>query len=108
MTINFEEFQKVELKVATVKAASRVEGSEKLLKLTVDLGTQDRQILAGIGKKYEPEELVGRQIVIVANLEPRSLMGLESQGMVLAATDQEGKPVVISPAGEVAPGTSLK
>jgi len=106
--INFEEFQKVELRVALIKEASRVEGSEKLLKLIVNLGTEERQILAGIGKKYAPDDLVGRQIVIVANLEPRSLMGLESQGMVLAATDPEGKPIVISPTEEVAPGTSLK
>jgi methionine--tRNA ligase beta chain len=105
--INFEEFQKVELKVAKIISAERVEGSEKLLKLQVDLGEEKRQIIAGIGKAYEPENLIGREIAIVANLEPRVLMGLESQGMVLAASDSDGRPVLLSPNKEVAPGSGL-
>jgi methionine--tRNA ligase beta chain len=84
-TINFDEFKKVELKVGTVLEAARVEGSEKLLKMSVDLGEEaPRQIVAGIGKSYGPEDLVTQQIIVVANLEPRQLMGIESQGMVLA------------------------
>ena len=87
--ITIEDFQKIQLKVATVLTAERIPRSEKLLKLQVDLGGEQRQIVAGIGKKYEPEALVGRRIVIVANLKPAKLMGVESQGMVLAAGDKE-------------------
>ena len=104
--ITYDDFAKLELKVATILAAERVEGSEKLLKLKVDIG-EERQIIAGIGKSYEPEVLIGRQIVIIANLEPRSLMGLESQGMLLAADSPEG-PVVLAPSSEVAPGSKIK
>ena len=89
--ITYDDFAKLELRVADVKVAERVVGSEKLLKLQLDLGEYgQRQIVAGIGKVYEPDQLVGTQIVIVANLEPRSLMGVESHGMLLAAGGQEG------------------
>ena len=87
--IGIEEFQKVQLKVAKIFEAERVPKSAKLLKLQVDLGTERRQIVAGIGKKYSPEELVGKTIVVVANLKPAKLMGIESQGMVLAAGDKD-------------------
>lgn len=80
---------KVQLKVARILEAERVPKSSKLLKLKVDIGTEQRQIVAGIGKKYAPEELVGKTIVVVANLKPAKLMGIESQGMVLAAGEQE-------------------
>jgi len=105
--INIDDFKKIELKVAKVISAERVEGSDKLLKLEVGLGEEKRQIIAGIGKVYNPEDLVGKEIVIVANLEPRSLMGLESQGMVLAANAESG-PVLIMPDKEVVPGTELR
>ncbi len=104
--ITIDDFKKIELKVAKVLSAERVEGSEKLLKLEVDLGIEKRQIIAGIGKTYNPEDLTGKQIIIVANLEPRSLMGLESQGMVLAANGETG-PVLIIPEKEVAPGIKI-
>lgn len=94
--------------------ANRVEGSEKLLKLTLDAGdrnesgeTVSRQIVVGVGKVYAPEDLVGREIIIVANLEPRKLMGLESQGMLLAASDESG-PVILVPDKEVPPGTKIR
>jgi methionyl-tRNA synthetase len=88
MTI--DEFSKVELKVGTIKEAERVEGSEKLLKLKVDLGEEvPRQILSGIGKHYEPADIIGKQAVFITNLEPRMMMGLESNGMLLAASDPE-------------------
>jgi methionyl-tRNA synthetase len=105
--ITIEDFQKVQLKVALVLTAERVPKSEKLLKLRVDLGDEQRQIVAGIGKTYEPDTLVGRRIVIVANLKPAKLMGVESQGMVLAAGDQEvgGLVTILEP---VAPGTKVK
>ena len=87
--IGIEEFQKVQLKTAKVLEAERVPKSAKLLKLQVDIGTEQRQIVAGIGKKYAPEELVGKTIVVVANLKSAKLMGIESQGMVLAAGDHD-------------------
>ena len=102
--VKFEQFKEVELKIGKVLEAERVEGSDKLLKLKVDLGEPEpRQILAGIGKVYSPEEMIGRDIVIVVNLEPRMLMGLESQGMLLAASD--GGPVLLKPDREVPPGS---
>ncbi|OGX05295.1 MAG: methionine--tRNA ligase [Nitrospirae bacterium RIFCSPLOWO2_12_FULL_63_8] len=105
--ITIEDFQKVQLRVAKVLTAERVPKSEKLIKLQVDLGTEQRQIVAGIGKKYAPEELIGRRIVIVANLKPAKLMGVESQGMVLAAGDAEVKELVTL-MSEVDPGTKVK
>lgn len=107
MTISYDEFSKTELRVATVLSAERVGGSEKLLKLQVDLGDEQRQVIAGIGKVYSPESLVGKQIVIVANLEPRSLMGLESQGMLLAADSSEG-PVILVTDKPVISGLKIK
>lgn len=95
--ISYDEFSKTELKVATIKEAVRLEGSDKLIKLQIDLGYESRQLVAGIGKKYEPVDLIGRQIVVVANLEPRKLMGEESQGMLLAAHDEEGSPILLIP-----------
>ena len=106
-TISYEEFKKVELRVAKILSAERIEGSDKLLKLEVDLGSEKRQIIGGIGKVYPPETLVGRVIVIVANLEPRKLMGLESQGMLLAA-DNEGAPILLMPEKDVPPGSAVK
>lgn len=89
--IQYDDFAKVELRVADVLAAERVAGSEKLIKFQLDLGEfGPRQIVAGIGKVYAPEDLVNTQIVIVFNLEPRALMGIESQGMLLAAGGQDG------------------
>ncbi|MBI2023431.1 methionine--tRNA ligase subunit beta [Candidatus Giovannonibacteria bacterium] len=105
--ITYDEFKKVELKVAKVISAERIEGSDKLLKLQVSLGEEQRQIIGGIGKIYSPEEIVGKNIVIIANLEPRILMGLESQGMLLAA-DDSGKPVLLTPMGDAPPGSSVR
>ena len=85
--ITIDDFDKVQLKVAKVLEAEKVEKSDKLLKLKVYLGTEERQIVAGIQKYYEPEELVGKKLVIVANLKPVKLRGIESQGMVIAAGD---------------------
>ncbi len=87
--ITIDDFMKIQLKTAKVISAERVPKSEKLLKLQVSVGNEQRQIVAGIGKKYEPEALIGKMIIIVANLKPAKLMGIESQGMVLAAGDSE-------------------
>ncbi|MEW6544093.1 MAG: methionine--tRNA ligase [Nitrospirota bacterium] len=105
--ITIEEFQKIQLKAAKVLSAERVPKSEKLLKLQVDLGGEQRQIVAGIGKRYEPDTLIGKTIVIVANLKPAKLMGVESQGMVLAAGDKEvaGLVTILE---DVDPGTKVK
>src|SRR5580765_3539880 len=107
--ITIDEFMKIQLKTAKVLTAERVPKSEKLLKLQVSLGegTEQRQIVAGIGKKYAPEALIGKTIIIVANLKPAKLMGIESQGMVLAAGDSEvrGLATILE---EVDPGTKVK
>lgn len=104
--ISFDDFQKLDLRVARIIKAEKVENSEKLLKLEVDLGEEKRQIVAGIGKFYNPEDLIGKEIVVVANLEPKNLMGLESQGMLLAAT-VDGEPVILVPEKEVQPGAKI-
>ena len=106
--ISIDDFAKVRLVVGIVKEAERVPKSKKLVKLMVDLNEQDlRQIVAGIGAKYAPEELVGRRIVVVANLKPAKLMGVESRGMLLAAS-LDGDPDLLSPDGEVPPGTGVR
>jgi len=106
--IELGEFAKVDLRVALVKDAVKVEKSSKLLKLTVDVGEDvPRQILAGISEHYAPEDLIGRRVVIVANLRPRALMGLQSQGMVLAASDANGLSVLV-PDKDIAPGSRAK
>ena len=107
--ITIDDFAKVELRVAQVVSAERVPGADKLLKLIVDVGSETRQILAGIAKAYSPENLVGRKIVIVANLQPRKMRGLESNGMLLAASvGDEGQPVLASFLEDVPNGAKLK
>jgi len=136
--ISFEDFQKIDLRVGKIIRAEKIEGSEKLLKLIVDLGNDPstgsgqapstgsgqapstgsgqapstgsgqgiRQIIAGIAKFYQPEDLVGKEIIVVANLESKKLMGLESQGMLLAA-EKDGEPVILIPEKKVPPGTKI-
>ena len=94
--ISIDDFMKVELRVAKVLEAEAVPKSKKLVKLKVDVGTEQRTIVAGIAEAYQPEQLVGRTIVIVANLKPAKLMGIESNGMVLAASVGGGKPILVS------------
>jgi methionyl-tRNA synthetase len=106
--IGIEDFAKVEMRVGQVKSAEKVAGADKLLKVMVDLGDEVRQIVAGIATAYQPEELVGRKIVVVANLAPRKLRGVESNGMLLAASTAEGKPVLCIFAEEVPVGARLK
>ena len=106
--IGIDEFARVRLVVGTVKTAERVPKSKKLIRLEVDLGEPAlRQIVGGIGDRYQPEQLVGRQIVVVANLKPAVLMGVESRGMLLAAS-LDGAPFLLAPDGEVPPGTGVK
>ncbi|MGC8549362.1 MAG: methionine--tRNA ligase [Acidobacteriaceae bacterium] len=106
--ISIDDFVKVELRVAQIKVAERVPKADKLLRLEVDLGTETRQILAGIAESYQPESLIGRKIVIVANLAPRKMRGLESNGMLLAATNEEGRAILATFAEDVPLGTRLK
>ena len=108
--IEFDDFMKVDLRVGTVLEAENVPKSEKLLKLKVDIGEENpRQILAGIAKDYEPESLIGKQIVVVANLKPRKMMGLESQGMVCAASlGEEDQAMLATFDGEAGNGARLK
>lgn len=106
--INIDDLSKIEIKMGKILSAEKVEGSEKLLKLMVDLGeTLPRQILSGVAKVVsEPETIVGKIVPIVANLAPRQMMGMESQGMMLCADD--GAPVLLHPAEEVSPGSIVK
>jgi methionyl-tRNA synthetase len=112
--ITFDDFKKVELRTARVAIAERVAGSEKLIRLEVEVGVGEtgepvrRQIVAGIGVAYAPEELIGKIIVIVANLEPRKLMGIESNGMLLAASNDGQGPVLLTAMGEIEPGSEIR
>ena len=106
--ISIDDFSKVELRVGQVKVAERVKGADKLLRLEVDLGTEVRQVVAGIAEAYAPETLVGRKVVIVVNLAPRKLRGLESNGMIVAASPEGGRPVLASFLEDVPVGTRLK
>jgi len=106
--ISLDDFNKIDLRVATIVACEAVPKSEKLLKLHVDVGGERRQVIAGIAKHYKPEDLVGKRVVVVANLQPAKLMGQESRGMVLAASDADGKLVLVSPAGDIASGSIVR
>ena len=107
--ITIDDFIRVDLRVGEVKSANAVKGADKLLHLQVDIGEpQPRSIVAGIALAYKPEALVGRKVVIVANLAPRKLRGLESQGMIVAASLEGGNPVLASFLEEVPIGARLK
>jgi methionyl-tRNA synthetase len=106
--IAIDDFIKVDLRVAQVLVAERIPKADKLLRLEVDLGYEKRQILAGIAEHYEPEKLIGRKIVIVANLAPRKMRGLESNGMLLAASLPDGAPVLAGFLEDVPLGARLK
>lgn len=106
--IKFDDFSKVDMRVGTVISAEEIEGSEKLIKMNVDFGEMgSRQILAGIKSWYTPQDLVGKQLPFVVNIEPRKMMGLESQGMILAA-DSDDKAVIFLPHESVKNGTLIK
>lgn len=106
--ISIDEFRTVELRVATITAAAPHPNADRLLVLTIDLGNEQRQLVAGIRAHYQPEELVGKQIVVVANLQPATLRGIESQGMLLAASDDQGRLAILSPEKPVANGAQVK
>jgi methionyl-tRNA synthetase len=106
--ISIDDFGKVELRVGLIKVAERVPKSDKLLRLEIDIGTEVRQVLAGIAEAYAPETLLGRKVVIVANLAPRKMRGLESNGMIVAASLDGGKPVLAGFLEDVPLGARLK
>lgn len=113
--LSFDDFKKLDLRIGKIVKAEKIEGTDKLLRLEVNIGTdpstgsgqETRQIVAGIAEYYAPEALVGKEIPILANLEPRVLVGVESQGMLLAA-DDAGAPVLLSPDRDVPPGSIIK
>ena len=107
-TVDYDTFVKTDLRVGKVLEAERVPKSDKLIKMKVDLGFELRTIVGGIGKAYAPEDLTGRQVVVVANLAPRKLMGIESHGMLLAASDNAGLPYLIAPPEDAKPGFIVK
>ena len=106
--IGIDDFAKIEMRVGQVKVAEKVQGADKLLRLEVDLGNEVRQVVAGIAEAYSPEVLVGRKVAIVTNLAPRKLRGLESNGMILAASVEGGKPALASFLEDVPIGANLK
>ena len=103
--ITFDDFSKLDIRIGTVLAAEKMEKSNKLLKLTIDIGVDRRTVLSGIAQHYTPEEMVGKQVTLIANLAPRKMMGIESQGMVLMAEDSVGKLKLLLPSGKVFPGS---
>ena len=107
-TITIDDFKKIDLRIARVTQAENVPKSEKLLKLQVEVGSEKRQIVAGIAQHYKPGDLVGKSIVVVFNLQPAKLMGQESQGMLLAASNSDGKLVVVTPSGDIESGSVVQ
>lgn len=107
--IQYDDFAKVEIRIGTLKAVERVPETDKLLKCTIDFGPEigERTIVSGIAQWKTPEELMGRQLPYVFNLAPKKLRGIESQGMLLAASDAEGKVALLIPERELPPGTKL-
>jgi methionyl-tRNA synthetase len=105
--IVYDDFTKLELRVATVTACEKVAKADKLLKLTIDLGTESRTIVSGIALHYKAEEMIGKQVVVVVNLAPRKMKGIESQGMILTAEDKDGKLRLLKPEEAVNPGSSV-
>jgi methionyl-tRNA synthetase len=105
--ISLEDFKKIDLRVAKILQVEKVENSQKLIKIQADLGEEKRTIVAGIGEKYEPEELIGQLIVVVSNLEPKEIKGIKSEGMLLAVDSKNG-PVLIVPLEQVFVGEKIK
>ena len=105
--ISIDDFAKLDIRIGTVIAAEKMPKSDKLLKLTVNSGLDKRTILSGIAKHYAPEDLIGKQVTFIANLAPRKMMGLESNGMILMAEDRDGKLRLIRPIDEVEPGSKV-
>ena len=105
--ITFDDFKKLDIRVGKILSAEKVSGTDKLMKLEVDFGLEKRQLVAGIAEFFEPDNLIGKEIPVLLNLEPRSFKGIESQGMILAI-DVDGKPVLLHPEREVPSGSVIR
>jgi methionine--tRNA ligase beta chain len=105
--VNFDDFKKLEIRIGKIVSAEKVKGTDKLLKLEIDFNTEKRHLVAGIADSYGTDQLIGKEIPVLLNLEPRSIRGIESRGMILAV-DVEGKPVLLQPEREVPPGSIIR
>ncbi len=105
--ITFDDFKKLEIRIGKIVSAERVQGTEKLLILEIDLGKERRKLIAGIAENYTPDQITGKEIPVLMNLEPKKIRGIESQGMILAV-DVEGKPILLHPEREVPPGSLIR
>ena len=105
--ITFEDLKKLEIRIGKILSAQRVEGTDKLIELVVDIGVEQRSLVAGIAQWYSSEELIGKLIPVLVNLEPKKMRGITSNGMILAA-DVEGKPVLLHPDRDVPPGSIVR
>ena len=105
--IQFDEFNRIDIRIGTIRSAEKIEGTDKLVKLDIDMGSEKRTLAAGIADRYAPEELVGRQLPVLVNLEPKTIKGVESQGMILVA-DLGDDYVLLKPEREVPPGTRVR
>jgi methionine--tRNA ligase beta chain len=103
--IEFDEFKKIDLRIGKILEAEKVEKSDKLLKFLVDLGEEKRVIVSGVAEHYSPEEMLEKDVVVILNLKPRTIFGIESQGMILFANNS--KPIILKPEEEVAPGSII-
>lgn len=106
--ISLDEFQRIDLRIATVVNAERIPNASKLLKIELLVGSDRRTVVAGIAEEYEPSSLIGRQVVYLANLEPKKLRGVESQGMILAAETPEGTAILLQPDKEAPSGAQIR
>ncbi len=105
--VTFKEFQKLDLRIGKILNCKKIPGAKKLLKCTLDIGTETRETIAGMAEFFSPNELIGKTVIVLVNLEPKKLMGVESQGMILAA-DLDGKPFLLTVEGEVPTGTKIR
>ncbi len=105
--ITFEDFKKLEIKIGKIVSAEKVEGTDKLLRLEVDFGQEKKQVVAGIAQCYEAEQLINKEVPVLVNLEPRKIMGVESQGMLLVAAEND-RLVLLHPDREVSPGSLIR
>ncbi|MBE0426572.1 MAG: methionine--tRNA ligase subunit beta [Nitrospirae bacterium] len=106
-SITFDDFKKLDIRIGKIISAEKVKGTDKLMKMEVDIGAEKRQLMAGIAEFFEPVHLIGKEVPVLLNLEPRNIRGLESQGMILAV-DVDGKPVLLHPEKEVPPGSVIR
>ncbi|RLB07200.1 MAG: methionine--tRNA ligase subunit beta [Deltaproteobacteria bacterium] len=105
--VSFDDFARLDIRIGTIRSADRVQGTDKLMRLELDVGGEMRQVVAGIAPHYTAQQLVGKQVPVLVNLEPRKLRGVESQGMILAV-DVEGRAILLTPEGQVPPGSKVR